>query len=699
MRSLSSALLAQQRAGGGEPAFLLRFRDRPVEFERFAWAQLFASASSPERPHGATVVGDGGVVRVRSRDLGGAAAIEVCRIAPGALGGGAAVWESWTTIAGDGYESGEPCAVGIAYGAAQGLVRLAYVRRAGGENQVVILESTDDGANWGAPAVAFTTSTPVRRLALCAHPTLARWAVVWTGSGIGPAALGLRYDAGAGWSDGGATIDVGTVQGIAAQFNVHDQVRVIVAEGGYRLSHLYWMPGGPGWQARGTLLEAGADSGWRWEWPSFLTGSAFWRKVFAYLEVSPLRSARRCILALSPSEERLTDGVPLSLALEPQQAMVILRSGGYYYLIGARQAYRALAFSGTGDDVLDLTARLVALRYHDPGSMRPASLRLELANDDGALGAAGQEGPYRALRPGSEIVLGLGYRTASGPEVSLLPACYVDRLVYHREDGRAWLTVHALDAWGHLERIKSPRELVFGDGVTAEDVATWLCGYVAADLRDFASPRMLQSFSSFVVHPARRVEELAVPLTVDEGESLAAALRRCLRAVGVYVRFWREQDAAHADPVRAAALSPTPDDASIYSYGDGAHPLWRAQYGGAGGQVINDVEVYGEGAYGQATDFAHLTAWGKRLVAKVHDRTLATAATCDARAARVLEEEQRRALGGWLEAPVNVGQEVMDVIDVTDATAGLSGRRYRVRALTFTYDGRRFASRLELGAP
>jgi hypothetical protein len=186
---------------------------------------------------------------------------------------------------------------------------------------------------------------------------------------------------------------------------------------------------------------------------------------------------------------------------------------------------------------------------------------------------------------------------------------------------------------------------------------------------------------------------------VAEGESLAAALRRCLRAVGVYVRFWREQDAAHADPVRATALSPTPGDASVYSYGDGQHPLWRAQLGLAGGQVVNDVEVYGEGAHGQATDFGHLATWGKRLVEKVHDRTLATAAACDARAARVLEEEQRRGLGGWVEAPVNVGQEVMDVVDVTDATAGLSGRRYRVRALAFVYDGRRFASRLELGAP
>lgn len=697
MRTLSSSLLAQQRSGGGEPAFLLRFRDRPVEYERFAWAQLFASAGSPERPHWATVVGDGGIVRVRSRALGdGQAAIDVCRIAPADLGGGAAVWESWTTVASNGYEGLAPCPVGCAYGAAQGRVRVAY---AGAGSTVLVVESSDDGRTWGSPAVAFTASAPVEKLALCAHPSLARWAVVYAGGGLGPPRLSLRYDEGSGWADGGATTDVGSVQAVAAQFNVHDQVRVIVADGTYRLSHLYWVPGGAGWQARGTLLEAGAESGWRWEWPSFLTGSAVWRKVFAYVETAPLRSARRGVVALSPAEERLTDGVPVALALEPTYGLVILEAGGSYYLVGTRQAYRAARFTGTGEDVLDASERLRALRYYDPGGMRPVSLRLELANDDGALGAAGQSGAYRALRPGSEIVLGLGYRLASGSEVSLLPPCYVDRVVYHRQEGRAWVTVYALDAWGHLDRIRSPRELVFGNGVTAEDVATWLCGYVVADLYDFANARMLQTFSSFVVHPARRVEELAAPLTVAEGESLGAALRRCLRAVGCYVRFWRDQDPTHLDPARATALSPTPDEASVYSYGDGQHPITRAQYGGAGGQVVNDVEVYGEGAHGQATDFAHLAAWGKHLVEKVHDRTLATDEACNARAARVLEEEQRRALAGWIETPINVGQEVMDVVDVTDATAGLSGRRYRVRALAFEYDGRRYASRLELGAP
>ncbi|MBI4507538.1 MAG: hypothetical protein HY691_18555, partial [Chloroflexi bacterium] len=639
MRTLSGALLAQQRSGGGEPAFLLRFRDRPVEFERFAWAQLFASAGSPERPHAAAVVGDGGIVRVRSRDLGGGqAAIDVCRVAPADLGGGAAVWESWTTIASNGYEGTPACPVSCAYGAAQGRVRMAY---AGVDSTVLVVESSDDGRTWGSPTVAFTASAPAEKLALCAHPSLARWAIVYAGGGLGPPTLYLRYEQGSGWTDGGGTTDLGTVQAIAAQFNAYDQVRAIVAEGSYRLSHLYWVPDGPGWQARGTLLEAGADSGWRWEWPSFLTGSAVWRKIFAYVETSPLRSARRCVVALSPAEERLTDGLPLALALAPTYGLTILQAGDYYYLVGTRQAYRAPRFTGAGEDVLDVSDRLVGLRYHDPGGMRPASLRLELANDDGALSAAGQSGPFRALRPGSEVVLGLGYRLASGSEVSLLPPCYVDRVVSHRQEGRAWATVYALDAWGHLDRIRSPRELVFGTGVTAEDVATWLCGYVAADLYDFDSARMLQTFSSFVVHPARRVEELAAPLTVAEGESLGAALRRCLRAVGTYVRFWRDQDPAHLDPARATALSPTPDDASAHSYGDGQHPIGRAQYGGAGGQVVNDVEVYGEGANGQATDFAHLAAWGKHLVEKVHDRTLATADACNARAARVLEEEQR----------------------------------------------------------
>lgn len=55
---------------------------------------------------------------------------------------------------------------------------------------------------------------------------------------------------------------------------------------------------------------------------------------------------------------------------------------------------------------------------------------------------------------------------------------------------------------------------------------------------------------------------------------------------------------------------------------------------------------------------------------------------------------------GVIIAPVNCGQQLYDVIDVTDARAGLSAARRRVLGLELVYRARRgeYFQRLRLGA-
>jgi len=60
-----------------------------------------------------------------------------------------------------------------------------------------------------------------------------------------------------------------------------------------------------------------------------------------------------------------------------------------------------------------------------------------------------------------------------------------------------------------------------------------------------------------------------------------------------------------------------------------------------------------------------------------------------------------RAERGNLVIPTNVGQELLDVVEVTDERCGISEENYRILAIQSTYDRRQgiYTQRLALCAP
>jgi len=84
-----------------------------------------------------------------------------------------------------------------------------------------------------------------------------------------------------------------------------------------------------------------------------------------------------------------------------------------------------------------------------------------------------------------------------------------------------------------------------------------------------------------------------------------------------------------------------------------------------------------------------------------YDPNLQTAARAQERADALLREASLRAERGNLVIPTNVGQELLDVVEVTDERCGISQENYRVQAIRTDYDRRhgRYEQRLTLGAP
>jgi hypothetical protein len=60
-----------------------------------------------------------------------------------------------------------------------------------------------------------------------------------------------------------------------------------------------------------------------------------------------------------------------------------------------------------------------------------------------------------------------------------------------------------------------------------------------------------------------------------------------------------------------------------------------------------------------------------------------------------------RAKRGNLVIPTNVGQELLDVVEITDERCGINQEKYRVQALQTDYDRRKgiYDQRLALCAP
>jgi len=154
----------------------------------------------------------------------------------------------------------------------------------------------------------------------------------------------------------------------------------------------------------------------------------------------------------------------------------------------------------------------------------------------------------------------------------------------------------------------------------------------------------------------------------------------------------------------AFLTEPLSSEATDYAYGTqtGAadHALHAGRYADDT-PPSNRAQVFGNAVFGERFDWAGVQAVYDRLQ-QVDDRNLTTVAQAETRADTVLRTAAIDGMSGEITVPVNCGQELYDVIEVTDAGAGLSAARRRVLAIAMRYStGKRpvYEQRISLAAP
>jgi hypothetical protein len=96
------------------------------------------------------------------------------------------------------------------------------------------------------------------------------------------------------------------------------------------------------------------------------------------------------------------------------------------------------------------------------------------------------------------------------------------------------------------------------------------------------------------------------------------------------------------------------------------------------------VQVFGRGLMVDAFDWPSIDAVYDRLL-QVHDLNLGTTAEAQSRADAPLREAAMASRSEEIAVPVNCGQELYDVVTLTDARAGLGAAPRRVTGMSLQY--------------
>jgi hypothetical protein len=318
------------------------------------------------------------------------------------------------------------------------------------------------------------------------------------------------------------------------------------------------------------------------------------------------------------------------------------------------EASSSTAYWDITSDVVDVTEQLI------PGSFR-SKITVVLDN------TAGKFNSFSRL--GDEIVIEWGYETNSGILYSASPPSWITGWRFLSPAWfplRSWypygvvgtLQIEAEDVWGLLSRWKAPRSFTWAAGAKSMFLMlAWLFSRVGLEYEGAGEPTELYNFEP--------------ELQVTAGTTARTLIKKLLSWVS---------DVALQTSTGITTLNPQADDESVYTYDNMwgvSHLLFRGDYRFRSWDP-NRVIVESDTISHEDDEFTQIAAVDDRL-ARVTAPDYTVEADAAARAAAELRKGQMwNAKGGWVQVAMNCGQEVFDVVTITDTSAGLTTQDFRV---------------------
>lgn len=640
MRTLSSTLLAAQKSASAVPFVQVTVSDRVASVSRLHWERLYAG-SETDRYHAAVIPEDGSLIRMRTDPSGPNLYFQrVTSPGPGSAFG------SWTNLGtfGD---------AGVALAASGANVMRFFVATDG--RTIQLQESTNNGASFGATTTPTVSGTAVTWVAAARRSDGGALLVYATGgsvytvkrtSGVWGSAVAWPYSA--SQITGLAVVHAGDYHLAIAAVEATGQAKLWTAVYGDGAS----LPAGT-WSALQEVSRAESASAVGLRAPSLAVLDT--HRYFFVEEYTGSQSYSRPQGTWFPPTQTFPPNSwrePVPFDVSSSFGVAITGSSSYAWLSSPSGVWRAPlvpAQVDVSEDVLELGWKVTP---------RGGVVRLLLRNDDGRYN--GLSGSYAPVRPGAEVAVSAGYRTSAGQEVSSGPRFWVEGWEFATAGGEATFEIVARDVWSLLEGWRARRQYAWAAGSdTITQILRVIFGRVGVELINVGS-----SDASATLKPA---------FTIHPGEDGARAIERLLAMV---------PDALLISGSLAILFEPLATDDPDYAYGTD-HAISRGRYA-SDALAANRVQVFGQSVLAEGFSWAEIDTRLDEL-RQVHDLNLTTVAQAQDRAAATLRQEELSLALGELVSPPNCGQELYDVVSVTDPSAGLDEALYRVLGSELRY--------------
>ena len=665
MRQLSSTLLAAQQEASRIPCVRVEASNKHAGVVNLRWERLYSGAEA-DYYHAVTMPGDGSLIRVRVTPPADARKLYRQRVASPTP---QSDFSQWVYTSQYDVVTVASCSLGAE----------ASIFWINGDRKLYHLKSINYGASWASPQLlAYTPTTAINGLAAAYKHNgdialfFADQATLYVMKRVSNS-----WQAKVAWDK-----STGDLSGVATVYGGDWNLFVTGrdAGGNFKLWSLVYGDGGDvaagTWSGLKDFAAAPSDGSFEYR-TAFMARPDVYRCFFVE-SFSGSQAYRRPGWSYSVPEAKFIDNLwhePVPFNLSSQYGLAIAHHGDYCWLSAPYGVWRA----ELNPQSLDLSADVLSLR--EELTPTQGGLNVELRNDDGRYAAPG-EGDLSVLDIGGQLEFSPGYVTAQGNEVSPGLAFTLDSYEHTSAGGQASLVLQAADGWSLIGGWRARHQFRWNkqsEQMSVGQILAFVLGRVGLRLEVKSQSAVLTGY-----YP---------DFTINPGNSGDTVIQRLLSFV---------PDVLFIEGNTVYVVNPLSADGSGYAYGV-SHSIVEGRYREVG-WGLNRVQVEGYDPTQDEPIVVDAFSWGQidRLydrLGQVEDKNLDTVARAEQRGEAYLRQAEMESVDGAILTPVNCGQQLYDVVDITDNRAGLTAAKRRVIGLTLVYRPRRgeYQQRLILG--
>jgi len=666
MRSLSSTLLAAQQQASRTPYVKVVAKNKIAGVVNLSWDRLY-TGSEDDYFHALTMPADGSLIRVRITLPGDSRKLYRQRVvSPGT----ASDFSQWL------YCNQYSC-VAVAAASLGSEVSIFWINSG---REIRRIKSTDCGVNWGAAEfIDYSPTTAIQGIAAAYKPN-GDLAIFFADQ----ATLYVKKHSNGEWQNKAAwDKSTGSLSGVTTVYDGDWNLCVTGkdSDDNLKLWSLVYGDGGEvaagTWSALQEFASAPADSNLAYK-ACFMAKPDTYRHFFIE-EFTGTAAYSRPFWSHSTPATSFIDNLchePVPLNLSSEYGLAIAYHDNYCWLSNPAGVWRAKLTESS----LDLTADVLSLRQEL--SKGKGRIVVELDNSDGRYALPG-EGELEVLNVGCQLEVSPGYATTEGNESSPGPAFWLDAYEHTSSGNKSSLTLYAYDGWHLIENWRARHQFRWnktGDEMSVKQILEFVLARMGLKLElKSQSPVITGYYPDFTIHPNNR------------GDTV---IRKLLSFI---------PDVIFIEGNKAYVVHPQSSDNSTYSYGP-SHPVLEGSYQ-KGAWELNRIQVEGYDPVGDESIVVDCFSWTEitRLhdrLRQVEDQNIDSVSKAEQRGEAYLRQAEIESTSGAIRTPPNCGQQLYDVIDITDSRAGLSTEKKRVLELTLAYHPRHgeYEQRLLLGA-